>query len=141
MDEYRGQKILIAGGLGFTGSNLAIRLVKSGASVTLLDSMHPTCGGKYFNIAPIKNDVEVVEGDSCDLGLVRKLVQGKILLKAAGGGSYRIVPFPSDKKTIGSVYSSSAKFSGATGWKALTSIEESLTPTLEYYRRHREHYW
>ena len=327
MDEYRGQKVLITGGLGFIGSNLAIRLVRSGASVTLLDSMHPTCGGNYFNIAPIKKDVEVVEGDSCNLDLVRKLVQGKqfifnfaghvshiesmqepfedlhlnavapltvleacrhenrearvvysgtrqaygrpeslpleethvlkpvdvngvskmageslhmvyykahgihtvslrlintygprqlvkhprqgfigwfikqaldreeiqvfgdgqqlrsfnyiddvldafliaglhhrlkgdyfnlagvqtirleefvkILVKAAGGGSYRIVPFPSDKKAIdiGSVYSSSAKFNAVTGWSARTSIEEGLTPTLEYYRRHREHYW
>src|SRR5215472_16852745 len=77
MDEYRGQKVLITGGLGFIGSNLAIRLVRSGASVTLLDSMHPTCGGNYFNIAPIKKDVDVVEGDSCNLDLVRKLVQGK----------------------------------------------------------------
>ena len=77
MDEYRGQKILITGGLGFIGSNLAIRLVQDGASVTLLDSIHPTCGANYFNIDPIKNDVEVVEGDSCNLDLVRKLVRGK----------------------------------------------------------------
>jgi nucleoside-diphosphate-sugar epimerase len=58
MDEYRGQKVLITGGLGFIGSNLAIRLVKLGANVTLLDSIHPTCGANYFNIEPIKNDVE-----------------------------------------------------------------------------------
>jgi nucleoside-diphosphate-sugar epimerase len=77
MDEYRGQKVLITGGLGFIGSNLAIRLVQDGASVTLLDSMHPTCGANYFNIDPIKNDVEVVEGDSCNLDLVRKLVRGR----------------------------------------------------------------
>ena len=77
MDEYRGQKVLITGGLGFIGSNLAIRLVQDGASVTLLDSLHPTCGANYFNIDPIKKDVEVVEGDGCNLELVRKLVRGK----------------------------------------------------------------
>ncbi len=77
MDEYRGKKILITGGLGFIGSNLAIRLVQSGASVTLLDSLHPTCGGNYFNIDPIKKDAEVVEGDSCNLELMRTLVRGK----------------------------------------------------------------
>jgi nucleoside-diphosphate-sugar epimerase len=77
MDEYRGQKVLITGGLGFIGSNLAIRLVGHGASVTILDSLHPTCGANYFNIEPIKNDVEVVEGDSCNLELVRKLVRDK----------------------------------------------------------------
>ncbi len=77
MDEYRGQKVLVTGGLGFIGSNLAIRLTQAGASVTILDSLDPTCGANYFNIDPIRHDVEVVEGDSCDLLLVRKLVRGK----------------------------------------------------------------
>ena len=77
MDEYRAQKVLITGGLGFIGSSLAIRLVRLGASVTILDSLHPTCGANYFNIEPIKNDVEVVVGDSTNLELVRKLVRGR----------------------------------------------------------------
>jgi UDP-glucose 4-epimerase len=67
----------------------------------------------------------------------------KILLKAAGGGSYRIVPFPPEKKAIdiGSVYSSAAKFNAASGWTARVSIEEGLPPTLEYYRKNRSKYW
>jgi UDP-glucose 4-epimerase len=77
MDEYRGQEVLITGGLGFIGSNLAIRLVQCGASVTLLDSLHPTCGANYFNIDPVRNDVNVVEGNSSNLELARKLVRGK----------------------------------------------------------------
>jgi UDP-glucose 4-epimerase len=77
MDEYRAQKVLITGGLGFIGSNLAHRLVQLGASVTLLDSLHPTCGGNRFNVEEIKNDVEVLVGNSCDLELVRKLIRGK----------------------------------------------------------------
>jgi nucleoside-diphosphate-sugar epimerase len=77
VNNYNGHKVLITGGLGFIGSNLAIRLVESGASVTLLDSRHPTCGANYFNIEPIKNDVEVIEGDSCNLELMRTLVRGK----------------------------------------------------------------
>src|SRR5205814_9473563 len=39
--------------------------------------LHPTCGANYFNIDPIKNDVEVIEGDSSNLELLRKLVRGK----------------------------------------------------------------
>jgi len=77
MDEYRAQKVLITGGLGFIGSNLAHRLAQRGASVTLLDSLHPTCGGNRFNVEQIKNDLEVVVGNSCDLELVRKLIRGK----------------------------------------------------------------
>jgi UDP-glucose 4-epimerase len=77
MDEYRGQKVLVTGGLGFIGSNLAVRLVQLDASVTILDSLHPTCGANYFNIEPVKNDIDVVEGDSSNLELVLKLVRGK----------------------------------------------------------------
>jgi UDP-glucose 4-epimerase len=76
MDDYRGQKVLVTGGLGFIGSNLAIRLVESGAVVTIVDSLDPTCGGNYFNIEPVKNDVKVIEADTCDLALMRQLVRG-----------------------------------------------------------------
>ena len=85
MDEYRGKKVLITGGLGFLGSNLAIRLVQYGASVTLLDSMHPTCGANYFNIDPIKNDVEVIKGDSCSLDLVSQIVRRKAFVFSLAG--------------------------------------------------------
>jgi UDP-glucose 4-epimerase len=77
MDEYRGKKVLITGGLGFIGSNLAIRLVESGALVTLLDSLHPDCGANRFNIQPIRNEVATVEGDCCNFELMRDLVRGK----------------------------------------------------------------
>ncbi len=77
MDEYRGEKVLVTGGLGFIGSNVAVRLVESGATVTIVDSLHPTCGANYFNVEPIKKDVEVIEGDCCNLELMSKLVRGK----------------------------------------------------------------
>ena len=40
-----GKKVLITGGLGFIGSNLAERLVEDGAHVTIVDSMIPEYGG------------------------------------------------------------------------------------------------
>jgi UDP-glucose 4-epimerase len=85
--------------------------------------------GEYFNLAGV--------------GPVTLEEFVKILLKAAGSGSYRIVPFPPEKKAIdiGSVYSSAAKFNAASGWKARVGIEEGLPHTLDYYRRHRAHYW
>jgi len=36
---FENKKVLITGGLGFIGSNLAIKLAKAGAIVTLLDAM------------------------------------------------------------------------------------------------------
>ena len=77
MDEFRGEEILITGGLGFIGSNLAIRLIEAGASVTIVDSLFPTCGANYFNIETIRNDIEIVEGDAANLTLMRRLVRGK----------------------------------------------------------------
>ena len=44
------KNVLITGGLGFVGSNLAHRLVNSGAKVTLIDSLIPEYGGNMFNI-------------------------------------------------------------------------------------------
>jgi nucleoside-diphosphate-sugar epimerase len=87
-----------------------------------------------------------VKGDYFNLGGERPVSLeefAKLLLKAAGRGSYKIVPFPSDKKAIdvGSVYSSAAKFNFATGWKARVPIEEGLVRTVEYYQRHHAHYW
>ena len=76
-NDYKGKRVLVTGGLGFIGSNTAARLVELGASVTIVDSMHPACGANYFNIDAVKNDVEVVEGDCCDLGLMRKLVRSQ----------------------------------------------------------------
>ena len=45
MSLYSGAHVLITGGLGFIGSNLGIRLLEEGASVTLVDSLIPEYAG------------------------------------------------------------------------------------------------
>ena len=44
-------KVLITGGLGFIGSNLAHRLLSLGAKVLIVDSLIPQYGGNPFNVA------------------------------------------------------------------------------------------
>jgi UDP-glucose 4-epimerase len=58
-DFYRGRRVLITGGLGFIGSNLARRLVELGADVLIIDSLLPECGGNLFNIAGIEDRLRV----------------------------------------------------------------------------------
>jgi UDP-glucose 4-epimerase len=56
---YAGRKVMITGGLGFIGSNLARQLVDLGADVLIVDSLLPDYGGNLFNIAEIKDRVRL----------------------------------------------------------------------------------
>ena len=60
---YRDRRVLITGGLGFIGSNLARHLVGLGARVLLVDSMIPDYGGNFFNIRGIEHLVRVNVAD------------------------------------------------------------------------------
>ena len=84
-----GAKVLITGGLGFIGSNLAIRLVELGAKVTLVDSLIPEYGGNFWNIEPIKGKVTVNISDVRDEHAMKYLVQGQdYLFNLAGQTSH-----------------------------------------------------
>ncbi len=74
---FRGKNVLITGGTGFIGSNLAIQLVECGAKVTLVDAMIPEYGGNLFNIQPIHDRVAVNFGDICDAHAMDWLVRDK----------------------------------------------------------------
>ena len=52
-DFYRGRRVMVTGGLGFIGSNLAIDLVARGAKVSIVDSLVPSHGGDPRNVAAI----------------------------------------------------------------------------------------
>lgn len=69
--------MLITGGMGFIGSNLAIRLAESGARVSILDAMLPQYGGNEFNIEPVKGKVKFTLANITDVAAVDKMVEGK----------------------------------------------------------------
>lgn len=77
---YKGKKVLITGGLGFLGSNLANRLSDLGADVTVLDCLLKGHGGNVFNIQDVKKRVKFVKGDIRNKKLIEKLIKGKDFL-------------------------------------------------------------
>ena len=78
--SYDGRNVLITGGLGFVGSNLARRLVDLGAKVTLVDSLIPEYGGNRANIAGIEDRVTVNISDVRDEHSLPSLIRGQDLV-------------------------------------------------------------
>lgn len=86
---YSGSKVLITGGLGFIGSNLARRLVSLNADVTLVDSLIPIYGGNPFNLRDIKDKVRINISDMRDPFAMGYLVQDQdFLFNLAGQTSH-----------------------------------------------------
>lgn len=89
LDDYRGKKVLITGGLGLIGSNIASKLVEFGAEVTILDAMLPLYGGNLFNIEEIKDKITINIADMRDISALNFLVQKKdIIFNLAAQVSY-----------------------------------------------------
>jgi nucleoside-diphosphate-sugar epimerase len=86
---YQGRKVIITGGLGFIGSNLARALVDLGAEVTLVDSLIPEYGGNPHNIAGLERKVTVNISDVRDRHSLPVFLRGKdFLFNLAGQTSH-----------------------------------------------------
>jgi len=87
--EFDGARVLITGGLGFIGSNLARRLVQLGSEVTVVDSLIPDYGGNLHNVEGIRDRIQVNVSDVRDTHSLRHLVLGKqFLFNLAGQTSH-----------------------------------------------------
>ena len=84
-DYYRGRAVMVTGGLGFIGSNLAHRLVTLGADVLLVDSFLPDAGGNPFNIHGITDRVRVNIADIRQQTTMNYLVRDRdVIFNLAG---------------------------------------------------------
>lgn len=87
--KFENRNVLITGGLGFIGSNLARCLVELGANVVLVDNLIPEYGGNLFNIQGIKEKVKVNISDVRDRSSMRYLIQDQhYLFNLAGQTSH-----------------------------------------------------
>lgn len=86
---YRDRPVMVTGGLGFIGSNLAHRLVELGASVLIVDALQPDYGGNLFNIAGIAERVRVNIADVRMQSTIGALAQGQdVIFNLAGQVSH-----------------------------------------------------
>jgi UDP-glucose 4-epimerase len=88
---YPGLNVLVTGGLGFIGSNLAIRLLDLGAHVTVVDSLIPETGGNPFNIEPVRDNprLTVRTVDVRDVLAMERLVRAQsVIFNLAGQVSH-----------------------------------------------------
>lgn len=69
------QNILITGGLGFLGSNLAHRLINMGANITILDNLDPRFGGNLYNVKEVLNKLCFIRGDVRDFKLMEEILR------------------------------------------------------------------
>jgi UDP-glucose 4-epimerase len=82
---YRGRRVMITGGLGFIGSNLARALVSLGADVLLVDSLIPDYGGNLFNIDGIADRVQVNVADVREPSTMNALVRDREVIFTLAG--------------------------------------------------------
>jgi UDP-N-acetylglucosamine/UDP-N-acetyl-alpha-D-glucosaminouronate 4-epimerase len=88
-------KVLVTGGAGFIGSHLVDALVAQGDRVAVLDNFST---GRVENLAQVKSQIEVFEGDLTDPQIVRAAVEGVdcIFHQAALASVQRSVEKPLD---------------------------------------------
>ncbi|HEY4247879.1 MAG TPA: NAD-dependent epimerase/dehydratase family protein [Lacunisphaera sp.] len=86
---FKGKHVLITGGLGFIGSNLARSLVKLGAKVTILDSLIPEYGGTRHNLRGLERKVSLNLSDVRDRHSLPEFLRGQhFLFNLAGQTSH-----------------------------------------------------
>ena len=114
------------------GDGLQLRdftFVDDAVEAFLMAGANDSTNGQVFNVGAI----EPIS--------LRELAE--LLIEAAGSGSYKLVPFPPERKVIdiGSIYVDDRKLRRVLKWKPRVDLREGLSRTIAFYRQHRAHYW
>jgi UDP-glucose 4-epimerase len=66
-----------------------------------------------------------------------------LMVEINGAGSYEVVPFPPDRKSIdiGDYYADYRLIQGRLGWRPKVPLREGLARTMAFYREEKEYYW
>ena len=71
------------------------------------------------------------------------LDMAKDVIDVSGKGSYKLVPFPDERKKInvGDTYLDISKIKNVLGWQPKTGFKDGVKRTLEYFKGKEEHYF
>lgn len=88
---YKNANCLVTGGLGFIGSNLALRLATGGARVTVIDASTPQCGANPFNLETAPGRIRILQRDIGDTdGLRDEIDPPDVIFNLAGEISHTL---------------------------------------------------
>lgn len=95
----------------------------------ILAAQSPKSNGKYYLLGSGKE--------------TKFIDMVKAVIKAAGSGSYRLVPWPEDRKAIevGSFFVTYKKIRDELGWEPKVSLDEGLRRTIAFYKERKKDYW
>ena len=89
--ELKNKKILITGGLGFIGSNLAHKCAELGAQVTIFDYLDPRSGGNIYNVEGIRDSIKIAFHDILNFDQISEFVTDKdIIFNCASSTSHAL---------------------------------------------------
>ena len=95
---FEGRRVVVTGGLGFIGSNLARRLVALKADVVVTDNFLPEHGANRLNIAGVETGLRIERADIRDRDSLRRILPGAdVVFHLAGRVSHILSlknPFP-----------------------------------------------
>jgi UDP-glucose 4-epimerase len=88
--NWKDLPVVIAGGAGFIGSNLAKRLVELGAKVRVIDQLLEESGASWQNLSALEGQIEWRRGDVRERSLLDPLLtDAKVIFNLVGVSGHR----------------------------------------------------
>jgi nucleoside-diphosphate-sugar epimerase len=84
LPDWKGRQVVILGGAGFIGSNLAIRLAGLNAQVTVIDGLIPGCGGHRANLEEVSSAIRLVQVDLAQGPIPVEILQASVVFDLMG---------------------------------------------------------